>query len=418
LPVRCKGSAARLITMRSKRQRSGRENKNFMQTIEPHGGVLINRILKGPKAEAAQEHARDLTTVRLDDRQWCDLEMIAMGAYSPLTGFIGRADYRSIIETMHLSSGLPWTIPITLAVSQELADQLVEGQEIALIGKDGTPVALMSLEEKYLLDKEEEALSVYGTDDPNHPSVAALHRMGEVALGGDIWLFHRRQYTDFLQYRLDPAQTRAEFAKRGWQTVVGFQTRNPVHRAHEYLQKCALEIVDGLLLNPIVGATKADDVPADVRMRCYEVILENYYPRDRVLLAVLPTAMRYAGPKEAIFHAIMRKNFGCTHFIVGRDHAGVGDYYGTYDAQYIFNEFEPGELGIVPLKFEHAFYCIRCGCMATSKTCPHGKKEHVFFSGTRIRAMLRKGELPPSEFTRPEVAKVLVEGMAKPSKQH
>ena len=383
-----------------------------MQTIEPHGGVLINRILKGPEAEAAQERARDLPKVHLDDRQWCDLEMIAMGAYSPLTGFMGRKDYRSTIETMHLSSGLPWTIPITLAVSRGIADQLVESREIALAGEDGTPVALMRLEEKHLLDKEEEVLSVYGTDDPMHPGVAALYRTGVVALGGDIWLFRRRQYTDFLQYRLDPAQMRAEFARRGWRTVVGFQTRNPVHRAHEYIQKCAMEIVDGLLLNPIVGATKADDVPVDVRMRCYEVILENYYPGDRVLLAVLPTAMRYAGPKEAIFHAIMRKNFGCTHFIVGRDHAGVGDYYGTYDAQQIFNEFEPGELGIVPLKFEHAFYCARCGSMATSKTCPHGKKDHVFFSGTQIRAMLRKGEGPPPDFTRPEVARVLVEGMA------
>lgn len=388
------------------------ENENFMQTIEPHGGALINRIIEGPKAEAAQERARDLPTVRLDDRQWCDLEMIAMGAYSPLTGFMGRADYRSTIETMHLSSGLPWTIPITLAVSREIANQQVEGQQIALAGEDGIAVALMTVEERYLLNKEAEVLSVYGTNDPGHPGVAALYRTGGVALGGPIWLFRRRQYTDFLQYRLDPARTRAEFAKRGWQTVVGFQTRNPVHRAHEYIQKCALEIVDGLLLNPIVGATKADDVPADLRMRCYEAILENYYPRDRVLLAVLPTAMRYAGPKEAIFHAIMRKNFGCTHLIVGRDHAGVGDYYGTYDAQQIFDEFEPGELEIVPLKFEHAFYCTRCGNMATSKTCPHGGGDHAFFSGTKIRAMLRTGESPPPEFTRPEVARVLVEGMA------
>ncbi len=391
------------------------ENKNLVGTIEPHGGVLVNRFLEEPEARAAEERARGLPTVRLDDRQWCDLEMVAIGAYSPLTGFMGQADYRSTIETMHLSSGLPWTIPITLAVSREIANQLVEGQEIALAGDDGTPVALMRLEERYLLDKEEEALAVYGTNDSNHPSVDVLCRLGEVALGGPIWLFRRRKYTGFLQYRLDPAQTRAEFAKRGWQTVVGFQTRNPVHRAHEYIQKCALEIVDGLLLNPIVGATKAGDVPVDLRMRCYETILQNYYPRGRVLLAVLPTAMRYAGPKEAIFHAIMRKNFGCTHLIVGRDHAGVGDYYGTYDAQQIFDEFEPSELGIVPLKFEHAFYCTRCGNMATSKTCPHGGGDHVFFSGTKIRAMLRTGEVPPPEFTRPEVAKVLVEGMAKRS---
>jgi len=391
----------------------GREGQNFMQTIEPHGGVLIDRILKGSEAQSAQKRAGGLPTVHLDDRQWCDLEMIAMGAYSPLTGFMGRKDYRSTIETMHLSSGLPWTIPITLVVSQEFAERLVEGEEIALADEDSAPVAIMTLEEKYLLDKEEEALSVYGTDDPDHPSVAVLQSMGDVALAGPIWLFQRRPYADFLQYHLDPIQTRAEFARRGWRTVVAFQTRNPVHRAHEYLQMCALEIVDGLLLNPIVGATKAGDIPADVRMRCYEVILEHYYPQDRALLAVLPTAMRYAGPKEAIFHAIMRKNFGCTHLIVGRDHAGVGDYYGTYDAQKIFDEFEPGELGIVPLKFEHAFFCTQCGNMATSKTCPHGNEEHIFFSGTKIRAMLRKGEMPPPEFSRPEVAQVLVAGMAE-----
>jgi sulfate adenylyltransferase len=294
-----------------------------------------------------------------------------------------------------------------------MAEQLKEGQEFALTGQSGTPVALMTLHERYPLEKQHEALSVFGTDDQEHPGVAALYSAGDTALAGDIWLFRRRQYTDFLNHRLDPAQTRAEFARRGWRTVVGFQTRNPVHRAHEYIQKCALESVDGLLLNPIVGATKKDDVPAPVRMRCYEVILEHYYPCDRVVLAVLPTAMRYAGPKEAIFHAIMRKNFGCTHFIVGRDHAGVGDYYGTYDAQEIFDQFESGELGIVPMKFEHAFYCTRCGNMATSKTCPHEKENHVFFSGTKIRAMLRRGEAPPPEFSRPEVAQVLVEAMAK-----
>jgi len=383
-----------------------------MQTISPHGGRLINRILGGSEARAAEEQAHDLPTVRLDDRQWCDLEMIATGAYSPLTGFMGMEDYCSTIDTMRLPSGLPWTIPVTLAVSHETSVGLVEGQQIALAGGNGAAVALMRVEEKYRLNKEEEALSVFGTDDRRHPGVAALHHTGDMALAGDIWLFRRREYNDFLQYRLDPNQTRSEFAKLGWKTVVGFQTRNPVHRAHEYIQKCALEIVDGLLLNPIVGATKSDDVPVDVRMHCYVVILQHYYPTERVLLAVLPTAMRYAGPKEAIFHAIIRKNFGCTHFIVGRDHAGVGDYYRTYDAQKIFDEFEPGELGIVPLKFEHAFYCMHCGNMATAKTCPHGKEDHVFFSGTKIRAMLRSGKVPPPEFSRPEVAKVLVEAMA------
>jgi sulfate adenylyltransferase len=309
---------------------------------------------------------------------------------------------------MRLDNGLPWSIPVTLAVSSVQANSLLERTDVALHDEE-TVLAVLHLSEKFAYDKQVEARLVYGTTDEAHPGVRVLYDQGDWLLGGKITLLNRSRNPAFAEYRRDPAQTRALFQERGWRRVVAFQTRNPVHRAHEYIQKCALEIADGLLLHPIVGETKSDDVPADVRVRSYETILEHYYPRNRTLLSVLPAAMRYAGPREAIFHALIRKNYGCSYFIVGRDHAGVGNYYGTYDAHQIFDEFEPGELGITPLFFDHTFYCRACVAMASTKTCPHAVDHHVTLSGTRVRELLTAGELPPLEFSRPEVARVLIE---------
>ena len=380
------------------------------QTIAPHGGTLIDREVHGDEATALEERARSLPQLRLSSRARSDLELIAIGGLSPLEGFMTRAQYRSVVDSMHLPDGLPWSLPVTLSASKEEASSFKDGGQVALADEAGSLLAVLDVEDTFEYDKEEEAQKAYRTTDAAHPGVAAVYAQGEVLVGGRVTVFRRPEGT-FPEYRLTPAQTRAAFAERGWRTVVGFQTRNPVHRAHEYIQKCALEIVDGLLLHPLVGDTKGDDIPADVRMRCYQVLLEGYYPPDRVLLSVLPAAMRYAGPREAIFHAIMRKNYGCTHFIVGRDHAGVGSYYGTYDAQLIFAEVDADKLGIKPLMFEHTFYCRACEAMASSKTCPHDNEQRVTLSGTKVRELLAAGEEPPHEFSRPEVARVLIESM-------
>ena len=381
-----------------------------MKLIKPHGGQLINREISGVDRERLVSDSTNLPGLQLNSRQVADLEMIAIGAYSPLEGFMNSADYSSVCSNLRLANGLAWSIPVTLAVTGEQASQFQPSQDIALYQEDHL-LGLLHLEEKYLYDKEREAELIYRTTDPGHPGVKAVYDQGEWLLGGKISLLNRSLSPSFPAYRRDPAETRALFTERGWRRVVAFQTRNPVHRAHEYIQKCALEIADGLLLHPLVGETKSDDLSADVRMESYEAILASYYPSARTILSIMPAAMRYAGPREAIFHALIRKNYGCSHFIVGRDHAGVGNYYGTYDAHHIFDEFEPDELGITPLFFDHTFYCRSCGGMASSKTCPHATTNHVTLSGTKVREMLAAGEVPPVEFTRPEVARVLIEAL-------
>jgi sulfate adenylyltransferase len=313
---------------------------------------------------------------------------------------------------MHLENGLAWAIPVVLSLDEDARHRIGGAGSIALVASDAAaPLAILRVEGVFARDKAAEASKVYGTQDAEHPGVKAVYDAGDMCVSGSVEMIRLPEHEDFIRYRLTPAQTRAAFAERGWRTVVGFQTRNPIHRAHEYIQKCALEIVDGLLVHPLVGATKSDDVPPDVRMRCYEALFEGYYPKDRAMVTVFPAAMRYAGPREAIWHAICRKNYGCTHFIVGRDHAGVGSYYGTYEAQELFESFEPDELGITPLKFEHSFWCERCEGMASPKTCPHGEADRISLSGTKVREMLRAGERPPQEFSRPEVADILIEAM-------
>ena len=378
--------------------------------IAPHGGQLVNRVLRGALREAAVERAREFPQVQLTPMAASDLEMIAVGAFSPLTGFMTKDAYDSVIDTMRLPGGLPWTIPVTLPVDETTAAGLGEGQEIALMDGDYL-MGMMTIADKFEADQEREAREVYRTTEQAHPGVARIYQQGDWLLGGEVFMLNDPRCLEFPELRHDPAQTRRMFASRGWRRIVAFQTRNPIHRAHEYIQKTALEIVDGLFLHPLVGETKADDIPANVRIESYQAILRDYYPADRVLLGVFPAAMRYAGPREAIFHAIARKNYGCTHFIVGRDHAGVGKYYGTYDAHYIFDEFDPAELGITPLFFDYTFYCKKCGAVVSIKTCPHTKEDWVSLSGTQVREMLERGEMLPIEMTRPEVSKVLVEGI-------
>jgi sulfate adenylyltransferase len=376
--------------------------------IDPHGGELVDLLARAEKRAELVREAESLPAIELSARQAADLELLAVGGFSPLRGFQGSDDWRRVVDEMRLADGLPWSIPITLATAAEAA----EGDRLALRSSGGTLMGVIDVEEVFERDVEREARHVYRTTDVEHPGVAALNAEGARCVAGPVRAVDLPEHPEaFGPYLLPPAASRAAFNERGWKTIVGFQTRNPIHRAHEYITKAALESVDGLFIHPLVGETKSDDIPADVRMRCYETLIEHYYVPDHVMLAINPAAMRYAGPREAIFHALIRKNYGCTHFIVGRDHAGVGDYYGTYDAQEIFSEFDPHDLEIEPMMFEHSFYCKLTKGMATSKTSPAAPEDRVFLSGTKVREMLRAGQRPPEEFTRPEVADILIAAM-------
>jgi sulfate adenylyltransferase len=364
--------------------------------IAPHGGELVSRVGDRP------DGVESLEVLTLSPRELADLDMIASGALSPLTGFMGEDDYQRVVEDLKLSSGLPWALPVTLA-----AAAAPKGDRVALADGNGRLLATLDVSGVYGYDKQVEAERCFRTTEDAHPGVARIYGQPDLYVAGEVTVFERPEQP-FPDLALDPADTRRAFAERGWKRIAGFQTRNPIHRAHEYVTKCALEVCDGLLVHPLVGETKSDDVPAAVRVECYHALLDNYYPQDRTLLSAFPAAMRYGGPREAVWHAICRKNFGCSHFIVGRDHAGVGSYYGTYDAQLIFDEIDPVALGIEPLMFEHSFWCNACGGMASTKTCPHPAEDRVFLSGTKVREMLGRGERPPVEFSRAEVADILI----------
>lgn len=376
-------------------------------SIAPHGGELVERLLTGDACDAAKSKADDLPKISVDTYTAFEIDCIGKGIFSPLTGFMNEQQVRSVLDTMHLREGIPWTVPTLLAVSQDDADRLQVGSQVAIEDDEGEIAAILHLSEKFSYDHTEIAEKVYLTTEDAHPGAAYTQAMGPVFLAGDLDVLKART-VEHQDFNLTPRETRAAFEAKGWKRIVAFQTRNPIHRAHEYLQKCAMEVCDGLLVHPLMGTTKSDDIPGDVRMDCYKTLLDLYYPEDHAMLSIMPVNMRYAGPKEAIMHAIIRKNYGCTHFIVGRDHAGVGNYYGTYDAHKLFDEFDPAEIGITPMFFDHSFFCKECGSMGSIKTCPHDKENHVFLSGTKVREMLQKGEVPPVEFTRPEVAKVLI----------
>ncbi len=387
------------------------------ELIPPHGGTLVNRVVDDARAGQLRAEAENLPRIDLSHKQSCDVEMIGTGAFSPLTTFMGEADFNSVVDDMKLTSGDVWPIPIVLAV-EEGAAKIGDRVGLYYTNSRGEDVlqAVITVESVFAHDREREATIFFNKpedDDGNHPGAEAVKKEGPVCIAGPLEVVTTCVDPEgpeaFLDYRLTPAQTRAEFQAKGWKTVAAFQTRNPIHRAHEYLCKCAQEIADGLLIHPLVGETKPGDIPAATRMKCYNVLIEKYFHPDHTLLSVMPAAMRYAGPREAILHAIVRKNYGVSHFIVGRDHAGVGSYYGTYDAQAIFDTIDMENLAIEPLKFEHAAWSHAAGGMVSNKTFPQIQGDRVFLSGTKVREMLKNGEKPPAEFTRPEVAEALME---------
>ncbi|HGY56887.1 MAG TPA: sulfate adenylyltransferase [Caldithrix abyssi] len=379
--------------------------------VPPHGGELKPLMVADNERAELMQKAQTLPAVRLTSRETSDLIMLSMGAFSPLDGFMRQADYVNVVKNMHLDNGLMWPIPITVSVTKEQADTIAEGSEVALYDDEsGELMGMMTVEEKYTYDKKEEAQHVFRTDDEAHPGVAKVYAQHDILLGGPVKVFSELHYPkEFAGYYARPAETRAIFEEKGWTRIAGFQTRNPIHRSHEYVTKIAMEVTDGVLIHPLVGKLKAGDIPADVRMKCYEVLIDKYYVKENVVLKVYPMEMRYGGPREALLHAIFRQNFGCSHLIIGRDHAGVGSYYGPFDAQKIFDEIPADALHIQPLNIDWTFYCHKCEGMASMRTCPHGKEDRVLISGTKVREMLGNGEMPPQEFTRPEVGKILMD---------
>lgn len=379
--------------------------------VPPHGGRLNFLLVVGKERVEEMERAKRMPHVKLSTRETSDLIMMAIGAFSPLTGFMGEGDYSRVVEEMRLADGTLWPIPITLSVTKEEADSFKSGTEIALIDDESDEMmGIITAEEIFSYDKKSEARQVYKTEDPAHPGVAKVYDQQDILLSGPVKVFSEGPYPEtFGDHYGRPATTRAIFEEKGWITIAAFQTRNPIHRSHEYCTKIALEVCDGILIHPLVGKLKADDIPADIRMKCYEVLLQNYYPKDRVVLKVYPMEMRYGGPREAILHAIFRQNYGCSHLIVGRDHAGVGNYYGPFDAQMIFDEINEEDLHLRPLKIDWTFWCYKCDGMASMKTCPHSQQDRVLISGTKLREMLANGQMPPKEFSRPEVVEILMD---------
>lgn len=377
--------------------------------IQPHGGKLCPLMVNNNILATEKDKASKLPIVRMSSRETSDLIMMAIGAFSPLDGFMRRSDYLSVAKNMRMTNGTLWPVPITLSVS-DTNTEIKEGSEVALVDNEsGTLMGSMLIEEKFEYDKKNEAINVFGTEDSKHPGVAKLYEQADVLIGGPVKAFSELDYPErFPGYYARPAETRQIFKEKGWKTIAAFQTRNPIHRSHEYCTKIALEICDGILIHPLVGKLKGDDIPADIRMKCYEVLLNKYYPADRVVCKVYPMEMRYGGPREAVLHAVFRQNYGCTHIIIGRDHAGVGNYYGPFDAQNIFDEIGSNELQIKPLKIDWTFWCHECEGMASTKTCPHDKTSRVLISGTELRNMLAQGKIPPKEFTRPEISEILI----------
>jgi sulfate adenylyltransferase len=390
----------------------GQEPSPLSALVEPHGGVLVDRIVPASEADELRRIASVLPRVTLDAREQADLELIATGAASPLTGFLRSADYRSVLERLRLADGTVWPLPFTLAVDDATRDAARARGGVSLVDASGRLWAVLRVEDVYERDPIEESRAVHGTEDSSHPGVGYLLTRPRWLVGGTVRVLPLPDDLPFARYRLTPRALRAEIGARRWRRVAGFQTRNPIHRAHEHLTKVALEVTDGLVLHPLVGETKGDDVPASARFRAYEALVAGYYPRARTILAAFPAAMRYAGPREALFHALARKNYGITHLLVGRDHAGVGKFYGPFDAHAIFDRFTAAELGVTPIKLDAAFFCRACGSLASTRTCPHDAADRLELSGTRVRAILRSGGDLPREFTRAEVAAVLREHYA------